>query len=226
MLLNADFSGIAVVTPDEYQWVASPQAGVERMMLDRIGDEKARATSIVRYAAGSSFPRHSHPGGEEIVVLSGTFSDDDGDCAAGCYVRNPPGSSHQPFSKPGALIFVKLRQMRPDDDQRVRIDTQAWQRSQQRGTLPLFAGLGERVALRCLDAGEALFDDRVDTAELLVLVGELRFDDRRCPQGSWIRLPVGGYPGIIAGDAGATLYVKTGHLVTPIGATVRRPARV
>jgi anti-sigma factor ChrR (cupin superfamily) len=48
MQVNSDFSLRASVTPDEYHWVSSPQAGVERVMLDRIGAEKARATSIVR----------------------------------------------------------------------------------------------------------------------------------------------------------------------------------
>ena len=38
MRLNADFSHFACVTPEQYHWVASPSAGVERMMLDRIGD--------------------------------------------------------------------------------------------------------------------------------------------------------------------------------------------
>lgn len=108
MLINADFSRSAVITPDQYRWVASPKAGVERMMLDRIGEEQARATSIVRYAPGASFPRHTHSGGEEILVLSGTFSDEGGDYPAGWYLRSPPGSSHQPFSGPGSTIFVGL----------------------------------------------------------------------------------------------------------------------
>lgn len=50
MQLNADFSERVVVRPEDYSWVDSPMPGVERMMLDRIGDEVARATSLVRYA--------------------------------------------------------------------------------------------------------------------------------------------------------------------------------
>jgi len=63
-------------------------------MLDRIGEEVAQATSIVRYAAGSHFDRHVHDGGEEILVPHGVFSDEYGDYPAGAYVRNPPGASH------------------------------------------------------------------------------------------------------------------------------------
>ena len=108
MLINADFSQPAIVTPSDYQWVESPQQGVQRVMLDRVGAEQARATSVVRYAPDSFFPRHQHPGGEEILVLSGTFSDELGHYPAGWYLRNPPGSNHQPFSVEGAVIFVKL----------------------------------------------------------------------------------------------------------------------
>jgi len=103
--------------------VASPQSGVERVMLDRVGAEKDRATSIVRYAPDSYFPRHEHSGGEEIFVLSGTFSVEDGDYPAGWYLRNPPGSSHQPFSREGAIIFVKLQQMPVHEQRHVRINT-------------------------------------------------------------------------------------------------------
>lgn len=152
-------------------------------------------------------------------MLSGTFSDEGGDHAAGWYLRSPPGSSHQPFSHPGATIFVKLRQMRPEDDHYVRIDTEPRQRSQGRSVLPLFSGPAERVVLQRLDPGAALFDARSDSAELLVLGGELRLERNVCPRGSWIRLPPGAHPVLVAGDHGATVYLKTGHFLAPPEAT-------
>ena len=75
-LLNADFERRVVIRPTDYQWVASPMPGVQRMMLDRIGDEVARATSIVRYTPHSAFSSHTHDGGEEFLVLEGVFSDE------------------------------------------------------------------------------------------------------------------------------------------------------
>ncbi|RXL78739.1 cupin, partial [Citrobacter sp. AAK_AS5] len=74
MLLNADLSQRAVSFADEAEWFASPMAGVERRMLERDGDEIARATSVVRYRPGSRFPRHEHALGEEFLVLEGTFA--------------------------------------------------------------------------------------------------------------------------------------------------------
>jgi hypothetical protein len=92
-------------------------------MVDRIGDEVARATSIVRYAPHSRFAAHTHGGGEEFLVLEGVFQDEHGDYPAGTYVRNPPTTSHSPGSAPGCTIFVKLWQFDPDDRTPVRIDT-------------------------------------------------------------------------------------------------------
>jgi anti-sigma factor ChrR (cupin superfamily) len=104
MRINADFSSPALKSFSEAGWILSPSGGVERIMLDRIGDEVARATSLVRYAPKSRFPGHIHGGGEEYFVLQGVFSDDKGDYPAGTYVRNPIGSRHVPFSTDGCII--------------------------------------------------------------------------------------------------------------------------
>lgn len=221
MLVNADFTRSVSVVPSQYHWLASPQEGVERMMLDRVGGEQARATSLVRYAPRSHFPRHAHPGGEEFLVLSGQFSDDAAHFPAGWYVRNPPGSSHQPYSTDGAVIFVKLRQMPATDDRFVRINTHdpaTWRTQAGRAICPLFASADESVRIERLDARTPLLPEPVDGAELLVLTGQVHAGALRYPAGSWIRLPAGAYPTHLAGEHGVTVYVKTGRLA-PAGAS-------
>lgn len=213
MLVNADFSRFAIIPPEEYRWTPSPVAGIERVMLDRIGGETARATSIVRYAAGSCFPAHVHPGGEEILVLSGSISDGVATYGAGCYLRNPPGSAHRPCSDTGALLFVKLWQMSPDERRAVRIDTgdlSRWTRANGRDTCHLFAGDGERVCLQRIAPGDAMFSGFVKRPELLVLEGSVRFSGVEYGPGSWIRLPAGEFPEMAAGARGVELYLKTG----------------
>jgi anti-sigma factor ChrR (cupin superfamily) len=101
MQLNADYSKRASRRDRENDWVASPLPGVERRMIERNGEEVARATSIVRYAPQSRFSPHVHTGGEEFLVLEGTFSDEMGDFPKGSYVRNPVGSRHEPSSAEG-----------------------------------------------------------------------------------------------------------------------------
>ena len=122
MELNADFAQRVVVHSEDLDWQASPMAGVSRRMLDRIGGEVARATSIVRYDPGSKFSPHVHTGGEEFLVLDGVFQDEHGDFPAGSYIRNPPQSRHTPGSEPGCTILVKLWQFDPEDRTHVRID--------------------------------------------------------------------------------------------------------
>lgn len=224
MLINADFSCRAALAPEHYQWVQSPQNGVERVMLDRVGAEKARATSIVRYAPESNFPHHLHPGGEEILVLSGTFSADNSDYPAGWYLRNPPTSGHQPYSHEGAVIFVKLWQMTVDETRHVAIDTNDadnWQEQGGREVCQLYSDAKEQVILQRIDAGEALFADTiVGGAELLVLEGTLIEAGQSYQRGGWIRLPVDATSQITAGENGATVYLKTGHLSQIIGIDV------
>ncbi len=110
-------------------WYTSPSIGVSRRPLMRIGAEVAYATSVVRYAAGSHFPAHTHGGGEEIWVLSGVFSDEHGGYPAGSYLRNPVGSSHAPFSVQGCEILVRLWQVLPDDTRQCALTPQmsVWQ---------------------------------------------------------------------------------------------------
>ncbi|AHG63810.1 cupin domain-containing protein [Advenella mimigardefordensis] len=215
MLIHSDFLQRAAVLPQHYQWIASPQPGVERVMLDRIGEEKARATSIVRYAPASRFPGHPHPGGEEILVLSGTFSDEHGDYPAGWYLRNPHGSSHQPFTHEGAVIFVKLRQMPEKESRSVRINTHDasnWTEHDVGASCPLFADEREQVSVEKRAAGRQLVSQFVDGAEVLVLEGSLNDAAQEYGEGSWLRLPPGTYSELVAGLRGATVYLKTGHL--------------
>src|SRR5215470_7209272 len=122
-LVNADFAQRVVIATDTLPWIPSPQAGVERRLLDRIGGEVARATSLVRYAKASAFPAHEHGLGEEFLVLDGVFSDEHGDYPKGTYVRNPPGSRHTPRTEPGCTILVKLRQMKLSESARVVVDS-------------------------------------------------------------------------------------------------------
>ncbi|CAG9249608.1 cupin domain-containing protein [Paraburkholderia caribensis] len=217
MHVNADLSERADVTPDTYCWVTSPQPGVERVMLERDGGEQARATSIVRYASGSWFPRHSHPLGEEILVLNGKFSDEQHTYSAGWYLRNPPGSSHRPWSNEGALLFVKLRQMRSEQQQEIRVNTSDecnWTLYQGRVVCPLFRDALESVRLEWVPPSSNAIFDNSGGVEVLVVDGGLQSDECCYPKGSWLRFPPSGQSALRAGSRGATIYVKMGHLVS------------
>ena len=115
MKINADFNRRVLIHSRQLDWLESPMPGVSRRPLDRVGNEVARATSIVRYAPESKFSPHIHAGGEEFIVLEGVFQDEHGDFPEGSYIRNPPASKHRPSSALGCVIFVKLWQFDPQD---------------------------------------------------------------------------------------------------------------
>lgn len=217
-LFNADFDLRVVVgppTPDG--WLASPLPGVQRHLLDRVGAEVARATSIVRYAPASYFDRHVHGGGEEFLVLDGVFSDEHGDYPAGTYIRNPPGTAHTPFSGQGCTIFVKLWQFAPDDLQPVGIDTRrgVWRPGLVPGltVLPLHEHGGVGTAL-VRWAPDTPFDRHAHPGgeEILVLEGSFRDEFGAYPPGTWLRNPRHSQHRPFTGPEGALIYVKTGHL--------------
>jgi anti-sigma factor ChrR (cupin superfamily) len=214
--IRADFTQAARVHWDGGVFLPSPLPGVTRLMLDRVGDELARATSLVRYAAGSRFSAHKHPGGEEFLVLEGIFSDERGDYPAGTYVRNPPGSQHTPHSDGGCLIFVKLMQFDAEDLAPVTINTNCaqWQRNPQGNydVLPLHRFGSEWVQLIRLASGKSLLEEALPGgAELLVLEGEIGDASGSYVRHSWLRLPPGAALSLHAKQY-SMFYLKTGHL--------------
>ena len=217
MELYADFSQRVAVHAARLPWVASPIAGVDRRMLDRIGDEVARATSIVRYAPASHFSAHTHGGGEEFLVLEGVFQDEHGDYPADSYVRNPPTSRHTPGSAPGCTLFVKLWQFDPEDRTPVRRDAHALVYTHAQGrpgveVAALFHDRREEVRMESWRPNASVMLDLPGGGEFLVLDGAFTEGDEGFTPQSWLRLPPRGRLCAIAGKDGCTLWVKTGHL--------------
>ena len=217
MNIHSDFGERIVLHTDAMAWQTSPAAGVMRKYLDRVGDEVARASSIVRYEPHTSFAQHAHDGGEEILVLDGCFSDERGDYSAGMYLRNPPGSQHAPFSKDGCTLLVKLRQFERTDDQELRINTKTsdWYPGLVPGlsVMPLHEHDGVSTAL-VRWAPNTVFNPHVHPGgeEIYVLDGVFHDEFGVYPKGSWIRSPRYSKHAPFTKDEGALIYVKVGHL--------------
>lgn len=217
MRVNADFSARALVHSSVLDWVPSPTPGVDRRMLDRVGGEVARATTIVSYAPHSAFPRHIHAGGEEFLVLEGVFQDERGDYPAGTYVRNPPTSAHTPSSSGGCILFVKLRQFDPAD--RAGLVTHvnkggAEEPAERPGVAvtPLHADSREVVTVETWAPEAVVRLALPGGGEVLVLDGALTESGDLLERYAWLRLPAGGRLEAVAGPVGARVWMKTGHL--------------
>ena len=217
MDINADFDQRVVVHSEQLEWLDSPMPGVRRRMLDRIGDEVARATTIVQYDPDSHFSPHVHTGGEEFIVLNGVFQDEHGDFPVGSYIRNPPQSSHTPGSEPGCIIFVKLWQFDLDDRHQIRIDMDKAAKNSDPhrsgvSITPLYQDERETVVMEQWDPGVNISLDAENGAEILVLDGGFEENGDVLVQHSWLRVPVGGKINATVADHGAKVWMKTGHL--------------
>ena len=213
--LHMDFSQRVVIDSNGTDWQTSPSGTVLRKPLARAFAETGHATSVVRYLPGASFPHHEHPLGEEIFVLSGVFSDNDGDWGEGMYLRNPPGSGHAPYSEGGCDLLVKLHQFHREDTAKVRVNTRMtpWQSGQGGlSVMPLHQFEGESVALVHWPAGEVFQPHRHwGGEEIFVLKGELIDEHGRYPAGTWLRSPhlSSHYPRT---EQDTVIWVKVGHL--------------
>ena len=200
-------------------WAPSPSGSVWRKRVHLVGPaESGQVTSVVRYEPRSRFPAHDHPGGEEILVLEGVFSDEHGHWPAGTYLLNPEGFRHAPFSEPGCVLFVKLRQFPGRERRHVVVDTAKlpWEVGASTGlnlkTLYRQPGFSDVMCLERWAAGtEAGVTRHEQGAEFFVLEGEFADEAGAYSQGFWLRLPAGSvhHP---RSERGCTLYVKRGGL--------------
>ena len=216
MNINADYSQRVVINHQDLPWIPSPEFGVDRRLLDRQGEEVAKATSIVRYAPETQFKKHTHDLGEEILVLEGVFSDETGDYPAGTYLMNPPGSSHTPFSKTGCTLFVKLRHLGPDQVVREVINTKTaqWYQGMVPGlhVMPLMQQGSGSTLVRW--APQTYFNPHKHYGgeEIFVVDGVFEDEHGKYPAGSWIRSPHMSLHQPFSKE-GCTIFVKTGHLI-------------
>lgn len=228
MKINANFKLFAATNFDASKYIASPAYGVNRFMLDRIGDEKARATTIVEYKANSKFPEHTHIGGEEFLVLEGTFKDQFGEFPRGTYVRNPIGSVHAPWvDEDGCTIMVKLLQMADTGEGTEPLHVKFDEQKDTNGITTSFGTkmelyrnkmTGEHVQMYWLRPSEVMpvqDEATVGGEELFILEGSLQTSVGEYTRWGWLRFPVGSDPvrkSIQAGPEGAQVFSKTGHL--------------
>jgi len=217
-MVNQDFTKRIAIHSKNEIWHKSPSDGVERLYLERNdGGESAIATSIVRFAPGSKFDEHVHDGGEELIVLEGIFSDEFGSYPKGTYIRNPMGSSHNPYSDSGCVIFVKLRQFQDGDQEQVKINTnkEPWLPGLVDGlsVMPLHHFNTEHVAL-VKWAPNTIFNPHQHWGgeEILVLEGVFHDEFGTYPKGSWLRSPHLSQHTPFTKKEGALIFVKTGHL--------------
>lgn len=217
--IHGDLKAFCSVDTARMEWTASPSGTVWRKRVHLVGPaESGQVTSVVRYERNASFPEHDHPGGEEILVLDGIFSDQQGDWPAGTFLLNPEGFRHAPFSRDGCVLLVKLRQYPGSDRLQAATDTNSltWQQTSVQGVRSklLYAqnGYTDTVELQKWEAnsspGVVAFPEG---AEVFVINGSFADENGRYAKGHWLRFPRGAKHHPYSND-GCILYVKKGGL--------------
>ena len=215
---NLDHSKRLVIDTSKKALEPSTLPGVEGISLEREKPEEGITTSVVTYEPGSTFPEHTHPGGEEIFVLEGEFADEHRTYAVGSYVRNPIGTAHSPrVGEHGCILFVKLQQFEPDDQSQFVVDTKNHEWSP--GLVPGLEVMSlhqyerEQVAL-VKWAPHTEFNEHTHWGgeEVFVIEGTFFDEHGEYPAGTWIRNPDQSKHRPFTRDAGALIYVKVGHL--------------
>ncbi len=68
---------------------------------------------LLRLDPGTSLAEVELVGGEELFVLQGEFSDENGAYRSGSWIRYPPGSRHAPQTAAGCTLYVKKGHLDP-----------------------------------------------------------------------------------------------------------------
>jgi len=197
------------------EWAATKDLKITKKIIEKISTgNNQQITSLVHYGAGAVSSPHCHPYGEEIFVLEGTFSDERGDFSTGSYIRNPPDSFHQPYSKYGCLIFIKNGYMNSRETSHLHVETYSenWKVdvSPVTDVINLYNKRDEKVDLvQFLPADLPSKQSFQAGIELFVLEGVLNCQDKFYPKNTWLRETGDSFQGFFS-RSGCTVYRKTG----------------
>lgn len=214
MTVNMDFSRQLSCDTATAAWQTGAEDGVARCILEQ-AEEAGHVTFVGRFPAGFGIPPHPHPGGEEVLVLDGSFFDGDGSYPAGSYLRLPRGYTHATETPEGCTLFVKVGQVDPAETARVAADPDVADFTPTSLGLSrrvLYQGGGEEAFLvRFAPGAAAPHHSHGGGEEVFIVEGSLVDDGVRHGAGTWLRYPDGSSHQPHSPD-GCLLFVKRGHL--------------
>jgi anti-sigma factor ChrR (cupin superfamily) len=92
-----------IINTNEQKWLQG-HGNLQVMPLHHFRTE---GTALVKWPTNEKFVRHSHYGGEEILVLSGKFQDEHGSYPKLTWIRSNHLSVHRPWVEEETVILVK-----------------------------------------------------------------------------------------------------------------------
>lgn len=95
----------------EMEWVPLDEPGVSGLSIKplRVDEKSGRPiTFLLKFEARSTYPKHSHPHGEEIFVMEGQINFDGNQLKSGDYLYTPPEAIHGVFSPTGGIALFNV----------------------------------------------------------------------------------------------------------------------
>ena len=97
---------IIAKTLQKSEWLHTPTNGVDYVELRQ--QEGGGSTIFLRFAKGTHGRAHTHPGGEDLYVVSGDITIGGKRLKAGDYLYTPPGIAHDADAHEETVLFVSL----------------------------------------------------------------------------------------------------------------------
>jgi anti-sigma factor ChrR (cupin superfamily) len=94
------------IRSESLPWQGTARAGVAvRPLYAQPGF--ADSMRLERWSADTRLGRVDYPNGAEVLVLDGSFADEEGTFVRGTWLRLPPGASHAPSTADGCVLYIK-----------------------------------------------------------------------------------------------------------------------
>lgn len=90
----------------ESEWLPTETEGLDYALLR--AHESGGATIFLRFAKGAHGAAHTHPGGEELFVVSGDISIGGKRVTAGDYLYTPPDAVHDALAHEATVLMLNL----------------------------------------------------------------------------------------------------------------------
>ena len=91
---------------DERSWLETETPGIEYALLRPQAD--GGATILLHFEKGVIGAAHTHPGGEELFVVSGDITIGEERLKAGDYLYTPPGADHDAIAAEETVLMLNL----------------------------------------------------------------------------------------------------------------------
>lgn len=106
-LTNRIDAGSLLIDVPSVEWTTvEPGVHMKTIFKDEASGE---STLLMKLDPGSRSPIHSHDQLEEILVLEGSFSDQDHTYTAGQYCIRAIGAEHETYSETGGTVLLIYR---------------------------------------------------------------------------------------------------------------------